>query len=301
MRDRTPIRPPAPLTRRRVVAAAAALPLAAAVGASPIAGPARAAAFPQVIIPKTRILSYYGYPGNELMGILGEHDMDALLPLLQEQGAAYQAADPERPLALAYEVIASVAQADAGDDGNFLVHIDSDTLDDYAAFCRDNDLLLILDLQFGRDTVQQELDWVRPWLEMPHVHVALDPEFAIKEGERPGVDLGTLSADDIAYAQRFLVDLAEEHDLPPKILIVHQFNYYTLPDKERIEPMDGLQFVLEVDGWGPPDDKRETYQVLTEEPIEYHGFKLWYRQDDPLMSPADVLALAPTPDIVIYQ
>ena len=253
------------------------------------------------VFPDYRILSYYGFPGNEFMGILGEHEMADLLPILQEQGAAYEAVDPETPLALAYEVIASVAQADAGEDGNFLTHIDSDILDDYAEFCLDNDLLMILDLQFGRDTVQQELDWVRPWLELPHVHVALDPEFAIKEGEQPGVDLGTLTAEDIAYAQRFLVRLAEDKGLPPKILIVHQFNYYTLPDKELIEPMDGLQFVLEVDGWGPPDDKRETYRVLTEDPIEYHGFKLWYRQDDPLMSADDVLALDPKPDIVIYQ
>ena len=291
-----------PLTRRRVISTAAGLPLAAALAPrTSLLAPAKAAAFPQVILPKSRILSYYGYPGNELMGILGEHSMEDLLPILQEQGAAYQAADPETPLALAYEVISSVAQADAGEDGNFLVHINSETLDEYAEFCLDNDLLMIMDLQFGLDSVQQELDWVRPWLELHHVHVALDPEFAIKEGEQPGVDLGTLTAEDIAYAQRFLVDLAEELDLPPKILIIHQFNWYTLPDKELIEPMDGLQFVLEVDGWGPPDDKRETYRVLTETPIEYHGFKLWYRQDEPLMTPEEVLALSPTPDIVIYQ
>lgn len=295
------IGPLRPLTRRRVLASAATLAVPAALAASPSAVPARAAAFPQVILPKSRILSYYGYPGNELMGILGEYSMQDLLPILQEQGAAYEAADPETPLALAYEVIGSVAQADAGEDGNFLVRISKETLDEYADFCLENGLLMIIDVQFGLESVQSELDAFRPWLELPHVHVALDPEFAIKEGEQPGVDLGTLTAEDIAYAQRFLVDLAEENDLPPKILIVHQFNWYTLPDKELIEPVDGLQFVLEIDGWGPPDDKRETYRVLTQDPIEYHGFKLWYRQDEPLMTPEEVLALDPTPDIVIYQ
>ena len=35
--------------------------------------------------------------------------------------------------------------------------------------------------------------------------------------------------------------------------------------------------------------------------IDYFGFKLWYRQDDPLMTEDEVLALAPSPDVVIYQ
>ena len=31
------------------------------------------------------------------------------------------------------------------------------------------------------------------------------------------------------------------------------------------------------------------------------GYKLFYRQDVPLMSPEDVLGLEPAPDVVIYQ
>jgi hypothetical protein len=41
--------------------------------------------------------------------------------------------------------------------------------------------------------------------------------------------------------------------------------------------------------------------VITQEPIEYHGIKLFYGQDDPLMPAADIMALEPTPDVVIYQ
>jgi len=60
--------------------------------------------------------------------------------------------------------------------------------------------------------------------------------------------------------------------------------------------------VLEVDGWGPPDMKRDTYGVVIgPDPIEFHGFKLWYQQDDPLMTEAEVLALDPSPDLIIYQ
>jgi hypothetical protein len=41
--------------------------------------------------------------------------------------------------------------------------------------------------------------------------------------------------------------------------------------------------------------------MITQEPIEYNGIKLFYQQDQPLMTPQDVLDLSPVPDIVIYQ
>jgi hypothetical protein len=40
---------------------------------------------------------------------------------------------------------------------------------------------------------------------------------------------------------------------------------------------------------------------IRDRPIEFGGIKLFYRQDDPLMTPADVVALTPSPDLIIYQ
>ena len=292
---------PTKLSRRTVLSTVAATPVLATGMQQGPAARAEHVSFPTVVLPESRILSYYGFPGNELMGILGEYSMEDLLPILQEQAAAYEAADPSRPVVLAYEVIASVAQRDPMEDGSYIARIDDETLDAYAEFCEQNGLLLILDLQFGRLSVEDELNAIKPWLKLPHVHPALDPEFAIKEGETPGEDLGGIDADDVERAMEWLLRVQRQNDLPPKILVVHQFHWYSISNKERIQPVDGLQFVLEVDGWGPPDDKRETYRVLTENPIEYHGFKLWYRQDEPLMTPEEVVALDPSPDIVIYQ
>jgi hypothetical protein len=57
-----------------------------------------------------------------------------------------------------------------------------------------------------------------------------------------------------------------------------------------------------MDGWGAPELKAETYDfVITQEPIEYHGIKLFYQLDDPLMTAEEVIALDPSPDLVIYQ
>jgi hypothetical protein len=254
------------------------------------------------LLPANRILSYYGFPTNELMGILGEYSKEDLLPLLQEQAAAYEAADPSRPVKLAYEVIASVAQRDAGADGNYLEYTDPAWIQEYIDYTAANDLLLILDMQYGRNSTEQEIDAVEEYLVYPHVHLALDPEFHVADGEVPGEDIGQIDASDVDYALQRLAQLSADNGLPPKILIVHQFNVYSIANKEQIQEIDGVQFVLEVDGWGDPEMKQGTYDVIAGEvPFSFYGFKLWYQQDVPLMTPEEVLALVPPPDIVIYQ
>ncbi|HYI24635.1 MAG TPA: hypothetical protein VD767_04425, partial [Thermomicrobiales bacterium] len=55
------------------------------------------------LLPDNRILAFYGFPGNPEMGILGEYDMQRLLELLREQAAAYEEADPSRPVLIAFE------------------------------------------------------------------------------------------------------------------------------------------------------------------------------------------------------
>jgi hypothetical protein len=236
------------------------------------------------------------------MGILGKYSKSDLRKKLVKQARAYEAADPDRPVKLAFEIMASVAQRDPQDDGSYLTYTDPALIQEYADYTAANDMLLILDVQFGRTTVQQEITKVRDWLKLPHVILALDAEFAVKDGEVPGVDLGSLDAKDVRYAQRQMVEIAQEAGIPPKVLILHQFSIYSVTNKEKIKPMAGVLFVLEVDGFGTPDEKRLTYSVMTKNPIQYYGFKLWYSgEDDPLMSPDDVLALNPIPDIVIYQ
>jgi hypothetical protein len=254
------------------------------------------------LLPEYRLLSYYGFPDNPNMGILGEYDKDTLLGKLQDQAAEYEAVDPNRPIKLAFEMMATVALADAGLDGNYIRYTDPTVIQDYVDYTADHDMVLILDVQFGKASIQDQVDFVRPYLAYPHVHLALDPEFAVKDGEVPGQQLGSITAADVTYAQEQMVDIAQENGIPPKMLIVHQFNYYSLPDKENIGIVPGVQLVMEADGFGPPEDKLATYDVIiTKSEIEYNGFKLFYQQDDPLMSPADVLNLNPVPDIIIYQ
>jgi hypothetical protein len=255
------------------------------------------------LLPEYRILSYYGFPGVAQMGILGEYEMTDLLSILQDQAVEYEQADPNRPVKLAFEVITSVAQQWQQDDLSHLAYIDMNVLQEYVDFTAANDMLLILDMQFGRKTVQEEVDAVREFLAYPHVHLALDPEFAVDEGEIPSQVIGQIDAADVQYALEELATISEENGIPPKMLIVHQFVDSSITNRESIVPVSGVQLVLEIDGFGTPNEKRSTYAHLTAgSSIEYYGFKLWYNlQDDPLMTPAEVLSLDPIPDLVIYQ
>jgi hypothetical protein len=255
------------------------------------------------ILPDYRILSYYGHPHNDQMGILGEFDKDELLTQLQDEVAAYDEADPSRPVMPAFELIVSVAQNWPADDGTYLLHTDADTIQEYVDFTREHNMLLILDLQIGHSTVENEISRVNEWLLEPHVHLALDPEFAMDEGEIPGEAIGSLDASDVATAQEELANIVAENNLPPKVLIVHRFTEGMITNAEQIPSVAGVQTVIDFDGHGDPANKMAGYGLLlVDGPAEFAGFKLFYNEDQPsLMNPEEVVNLPRPPDVVIYQ
>ena len=67
-----------------------------------------------------------------------------------------------------------------------------------------------------------------------------------------------------------------------------------------------LQVVMDMDGWGPPwlkFDSYRDYEVAA--PVQFTGFKIFYhndtRKNDPLLTPQEVLALRPRPLYIQYQ
>ena len=307
---------PAPTAAVVAVGGAAAAPVAAPPAAAPAAGvpafvPAPAPVVagapvaqgaPGAILPANRVLAYYGHPHDENMGIVGEYPKEEVLRLLRERAADYEAVDPTRPVIPAFELIATVAQRTPGADGSYILDTDLETLSEYADFAEANGALVFLDLQIGRGTVAAEIEKVRPLLERPHVHLALDPEFAVDEGETPGEYIGSLDAESIAYAQRTLAQTTADLGLPPKMLIVHQFREDMISNKPSLQPVEGVQLVIDADGYGAPELKIDVYNILVrDEPVEFAGVKLFYKQDVPLMTPAEILGLTPAPDVVIYQ
>jgi hypothetical protein len=254
------------------------------------------------LLPKYRILTFYGHPHDANMGIVGEHTIDEVHQLLLEEAARYEVADPEREVIPAFEIIATVAQRVPGADGTYLLDTDIKTLTEWVNYAADHDMLVFLDLQVGRSTVASEFEKVRSLLLRPNVHLAIDPEFAVAEGQTPGLHIGSVWAESIAYAQQELAAIVEANGLPPKILIVHQFREDMIKEKMTLRPVAGVQLVIDADGFGNPDLKKSVYNILVrDEPIEFGGIKIFYRQDNPLMEPGDVVDLKPSPDVIIYQ
>jgi hypothetical protein len=266
---------------------------AALLATAPAAGP---------LLPEYRIVTYYGHPHDPNMGIVGEHAMEELADLLRAEAANYAAADPSRPVIPAFELIATVAQRVPGADGTYLLDTDHKTLKRYIEYAEAHGMLVVLDLQIGRSTVAAEIEKVRKLLARPNVHLALDPEFAVAEGETPGEHIGSIDAADVQYAQQVLAEIAAAHGIPPKILIVHQFREDMIANKDQLAPYHGVQLVIDADGYGVSELKTVVYNLLVrDELIEFGGVKLFYRQDVPVMSAKEILALVPAPDVVIYQ
>ena len=265
--------------------------------AAPIGG-----RFNEGLLPEHRLIMYYGFPENPNMGILGEHPPEELLPKLLEQKAEYEAVINDRPWKAGFELIASVAQRDPGPDGKYVADTSGEFLDAYTQFTEENDMYLLLDVQCGLKTPKEDYAGLERWLRYDHVHLAIDPEFHILPGETPGIELGSIDAADVTEAQQWCVDIANKYGTSRKMLLIHQFNVYSISNKDKIKPMHGVDLVLNMDGFGPPHMKLDTWGVVVQQqPIEYNGIKLFYDQDKPLMTPADIMALEPTPDVVNYQ
>ena len=281
----------------------------ATAGTSPVPPPApRLLPTPQLPIADTSsvlesslLVTWYGNPWSGRMGILGRLDDAALADGLKKQAAAYQAVTKKRVIP-AYELVAIIGQPQPGRDGRYRRRESYAVIDRMLRAARAAGFKLILDVQTGHSTVLAELSYLAPYLQQPDVYVALDPEFSMGDGGVPGQRIGTMSADEVNDAIDILEYVQERYRLPRKVLMVHQFTMAMLPDKERIWSSSALDVVLVADGFGGPALKRHTYSmVLHQRPLAFSGFKLFYIQDTDLLQPSQVVALTPSPSVVIYQ
>ncbi len=283
----------------------------AAVGTSPAPPPAPrllaapAAESPIVdtssVLSKSLLVTWYGNPWSGRMGILGRLEDEALVEGLKKQAAAYAAVSDKRIIP-AYELVAIIGQPQPGRDGMYRRRESYAVIDRMLRAARSAGFKLVLDIQTGHSTVFAELSYLAPYLQQPDVYVALDPEFSMGDGGIPGQRIGTMRADEVNDAIDVLEYVQERYRLPRKVLMVHQFTMAMLPDKERIWSSSALDIVLVADGFGPPALKRHTYSmVLKQHALAYSGFKLFYIQDTDLLPPSQVVALSPSPSVVIYQ
>ena len=275
-------------------------------GEWPVKGPAP---LPGAILPERRIVAFYGNPLSKKMGVLGEYPVDEMLTRLDQEVRRWQEADPTTPVVPALHLITVVAQGSPGRDGMYRLRMPDTLIERVYQWAERKHGLLFLDIQVGRSTVQAELPRLLHFLERPNVHLGLDPEFSMhydKEGLKPGTKVGTLMAADVNYAVRTLSDLVAAKQLPPKVLVVHRWTQRMVPNAREIRLDPRVQIVMDMDGWGPPWLKFDSYRDYeVRAPVQYTGFKLFFHNDtktgEALLTPRELLHLIPKPVYIQYQ
>ncbi len=258
------------------------------------------------IFPYKRIIAFYGNLYSKQMGILGELPKDEMFAKLKQEVAAWQAADSVLEVVPALHYIAVTAQQAPGKGNTYRLRMPFNQIDSVISMANSINALVFLDIQVGHSTLQQEIPELEKYLKMPNVHLGIDPEFSMKGGQAPGKVVGTFDAADINYATEYLAKLVTENNLTPKIFIVHRFTQGGVTNYKQIKRRPEVQFVMDMDGWGHPPLKMNTYrQFVYKEPVEYTGFKLFYKNDiknnGRLLTPQEVLALKPQPVYIQYQ
>ncbi len=251
-----------------------------------------------------RYVALYGSPGMPSLGVLGEQDVPATIARAQAHAEPYRAltADAVVP---GVEIIATIASAGPGTDGNYSNERPVADLLPLVQAAGDAGLTVVLDLQPGRTDFLTQAKLYQPLLELPYVSLALDPEWRLEPNQVHLKQIGHVGIDEVNAVAAWLAQLVADRHLPQKMLILHQFMLRMITDRERLDMShDELAMVIHVDGQGGQAAKVDTWNAIRQgAPAGIHwGWKNFYDEDTPAMlDPQSTYAIQPTPDLVTYQ
>jgi hypothetical protein len=276
------------------------------VDAAPATPPAPLAELPlggRELFPAYRLVGFCGTPGAPALGPLAYN-----LPLQAKKLRAFADKFPtDRKPLLVYELIVVVVQSWEGPDHKYRRRIDTSVIDEYLAAAREQKALLLLNIQPGQSDFMTELKRFDSYLHEPDVGVALDPEWAVKAKQKPGVFYGQTTGTTISEVAAYMAGIVKEANLPEKALVFHQLNRYVVKDEQDIAAQPGVVIIKSVDGLGPKHSKIVTYNDLmkTMTPSVHPGFKLFLDEDKRIgghvMTPAEVMQLTPQPEYVMVE
>ena len=261
---------------------------------------------PGAILPYKRIIAFYGNLYSKNMGILGELPKQEVLDKLKKEVKAWEDADTFMQVQPALHYIAVTAQMLPGKGNKYRLRMPFSQIDSVLKMAEKINAIVFLDIQVALSTLQEEVPQLEKYLKLPNVHLGIDPEFSMKAGQKPGTVVGSFDAADINYTTEYLKKIVKENNLPPKILVVHRFTQGMVKNYKNIKTMPEVQLVMHMDGWGFPAKKINTYrQFIYKEPVEYTGFKLFYKNDTKgngrLLTPQELIKLKPQPVYIQYQ
>ena len=252
--------------------------------------------------PGKRYVALYGTPGSGALGVLGEQDVPATLARAEQHAAPYRGLTGDTVVP-AVEIIASIASAGAEADGTYSRKRSVQDLRPLVDAAGAAGQYVVLDLQPGRQDFVTQSQAYEELLALPHVGLALDPEWRLAPDQVHLRQIGSVGIDEVNATAAWLAQLTRERDLPQKMFVLHQFSLRMISERERLDTShDELAPLIHVDGQGSQPAKAGTWAALRNgAPPVHWGWKNFYDEDVPMLDPVQTYQVQPVPDLVTYQ
>jgi hypothetical protein len=257
----------------------------------------------QVMFPGRRLVALYGHPGAPALGVLGQQDLTASIARARRVAAAYRPLS-HVPVVPTFEIIATVALAVPGPDGDYSNESDVSSLRPWVLRATAAGMYVVLDLQPGRASLLAQAKHYQSLLTLPDVGLALDPEWKLGPDQRPLRQIGSVSIGEVNNVVGWLAALTARHHLPQKLLVLHQFRLSMIIGEKQLDTgHDDLAIVIHMDGQGTPANKQDTWNAVTPAAPAgiFFGWKDFLVKDHPMLSPRETMAETPTPVMISYQ
>jgi hypothetical protein len=257
----------------------------------------------QVLFPGHRLVALYGHPGTSGLGVLGEQDLSASIARARQMAARYGPLSSV-PVVPAFEIIASVAEASPGADGSYSYETPVSELLPWVRQATADGLYVVLDLQPGRASLLTQAEHYQSLLALPDVGLALDAEWKLQPGQKPLRQIGHVDISEVNSVVDWLAALTARHDLPQKLLVLHQFQLAMLTGERHLDTShDDLAIVIHMDGQGTPGVKQGTWNAVTAAAPRgvFFGWKDFLVKDHPMLTPVQTMTEKPAPVMISYQ
>lgn len=255
------------------------------------------------IFPDRRLVALYGSPENAALGVLGEYSPQEAVKQVKTLAEQYQPFSKE-PVQPAFEIIATVASSEAGEDGDYSRELSVQKLLPLIDEAEKNGVYVILDLQPGHDTFPNQVKQYEELLKRPNVGIGFDPEWRLAPGQMHLQQIGSVDAAEINEALDVAADITQQGQLPQKLVVLHQFTQTMITNRELIDTTHPeLALTMHADGHGTPGLKKDTYNALLQGLSQeiYPSWKNFYDEDTPTLTPEQTYGLTPQPWVVTYQ
>ncbi|WP_353951864.1 hypothetical protein V6K52_00030 [Knoellia sp. S7-12] len=253
--------------------------------------------------PDRMMIALYGHPLTASLGMLGEQSASEAVDRAQTLAQEY-AALTDTHVIPAFELIATVASV-SKQDGSYSTRTRIATLLPWIEAAEKAGIYVVLDLQPGRSDFLTQAKAYEELLTRPWVGLALDPEWRLRPDQVHLKQIGSVGIDEVNEVGTWLASLVRTHDLPPKVLTLHQFNLRMIRDRERLDTsIDEIQWLLHADGQGSQPAKQGTWAALRRGLPEgvWLGWKNFEDEDLPMLSVEQTMErVDPRPSFVSYQ